>query len=195
MKPEILYASTVSCPHWLNWLGHLQDQPNVSGLEAGTFRGYSSKWMLENIFTHPTARYYSVDTFEGSKEHQGDPTIDWAVLEAGTRAYLAPHPQSVIIKGQSNHVLHKMYMDCQMFDFTYIDAAHDARNVLRDAVLAFDILKVGGVMIFDDYLWAMMADPLDRPKIAIDSFLSCNAKQIEVLGIGTQVGLKKIREN
>ena len=62
------------------------------------------------------------------------------------------------------------------FDLVYIDGSHQAPDVLTDAVLAFQLLKVGGVMIFDDYLWSMdrpgTQDVLMMPKPAIDAFLN-----------------------
>jgi hypothetical protein len=64
--------------------------------------------------------------------------------------------------------------------------------VLCDAVGAFQLLKIGGVMVFDDYTWEDMPDVLDRPKTGIDAFMACFAKQIEILGIGYQVAIKKI---
>jgi hypothetical protein len=33
------------------------------------------------------------------------------------------------------------------------DGSHRARDVLEDAVLSWPLLKVGGIMLFDDYLW------------------------------------------
>lgn len=39
------------------------------------------------------------------------------------------------------------------FDFIYVDGLHLSQDVLYDALLSFDLLKVGGILIFDDYLW------------------------------------------
>ena len=39
------------------------------------------------------------------------------------------------------------------FDFIYIDGWHSAFGALADGVMTWPLLKVGGVMIFDDYLW------------------------------------------
>jgi len=37
------------------------------------------------------------------------------------------------------------------FDFIYIDGDHSSSQVLTDAVLAFRLLRTGGIMAFDDY--------------------------------------------
>ena len=54
------------------------------------------------------------------------------------------------------------------FDLIYIDGSHTAADVLTDAVLAFQLLRVGGVMIFDDYLWSM------EPALSVDP-LNCRS--------------------
>ena len=175
-------------PKWLKWIGHLADKPNIVGMELGTFRGDSAEWMLENIFTHPTAAYYCVDTFEGLVKHR-IAGLGLATMESETRKRLSLFPQVNIIKGYSNAVLRSFD---RRLDFCYVDAAHDSMNVLRDAVLAFDLLKTGGVMIFDDYEWLTMPDLLDNPKPAIDAFLHCYSKHIEVLQPrGWQIAVKK----
>ena len=71
------------------------------------------------------------------------------------------------------------------FDLIYIDGSHTAADVLTDAVLAFQLLRVGGVMIFDDYLWSMepalSVDPLNMPKPAIDAFAMIFMRKMRVL--------------
>ncbi|CAN0034342.1 unnamed protein product [Sphacelaria rigidula] len=37
------------------------------------------------------------------------------------------------------------------FDAVYVDASHNMKDVLGDAILGYRLLKVGGTMIFDDY--------------------------------------------
>jgi len=60
----------------------------------------------------------------------------------------------------------------------YIDGNHEPEYVLEDAVLSFRKLKVGGIMIFDDYCWG---GP-DMTKRGIDGFLSGYHKRITILG-------------
>ena len=71
-------------------------------------------------------------------------------------------------------------------DFVYIDGSHHAHAVLSDLVHAFGLLKTGGLIVCDDYLWtATDADPGDvlaRPKIAIDAFTTIYARKINMPG-------------
>lgn len=173
--------------NWLNWLGYLKGKPNVSGLELGTFQGASAEWALSNIFTDPTSHYTCVDTFEGSIEHHIN-GIDCSKNEAITREKLAKFDNVSIFKSYSNIFL----KDCQdKFDFIYIDAAHDALNVMRDAVLSFELLKPNGTIIFDDYAWKEMPKEIERPKMAIDAFIACYATEITFLGKGWQAAIRK----
>ncbi len=66
-----------------------------------------------------------------------------------------------------------------------MDGSHQAPDVLADAVFAFPLLKVGGLMIFDDYLWSMelpgQQDSFNMPKPAIDAFVNIYQRKVRVL--------------
>lgn len=91
-------------------------------------------------------------------------------------------------KDYSDVALAKLITDTskiRSFDFIYIDGSHQAPDVLADAVLAFRLLRVGGVMAFDDYLWAENLpygkDPIRSPKLAIDAFTNIYTRKLTVL--------------
>jgi predicted O-methyltransferase YrrM len=71
------------------------------------------------------------------------------------------------------------------YDLIYIDGSHTAPDVLLDAVLAFRLLRIGGIMIMDDYLWTMepqrSVDLLNTPKLAIDAFTSIYMRKLRIL--------------
>lgn len=174
--------------NWREWLGHLKDTP-ATGLELGVWLGESAEWMLDNIFTHPNSCYIGVDTFEGSVEHHLA-GIDCSTIYADAQERLARFgKRCTLTKAMSHH-----HGWTTPLDFVYVDAAHDAMNVLRDAVLHFEYLKVGGVMVFDDYAWEVMPLPIDRPQQAIDAFVACYARKLEVIGMGWQLAVKKVAE-
>ena len=93
------------------------------------------------------------------------------------------------VKGPSQHVLRGLPL--QLFDLVYIDASHLAPNVLTDAVLCWELLKDGGMLIFDDYQWKSPAhdrkNPLIEPKIAIDAFLRIFGPHLHVIEKGRQM--------
>lgn len=94
----------------------------------------------------------------------------------------------VIQRGFSNIEVPKFADD--FFDMIYIDGNHEPDYVLEDAVLSFRKLKVGGVMIFDDYGWG---GP-DETQRGIDGFLNGYHKRIKNLGeLNSQVFVVKLK--
>ena len=81
------------------------------------------------------------------------------------------------------------------FDIIFIDASHEANDVILDAVLSWRLLKVEGILIFDDYKWKKIVQKNYRPALAIDSFIEIYKPEIEVLNIGWQFILKKIEKD
>lgn len=193
-KPRTPWAAAIEAghgPNWRKWLGHLVGQP-ANALELGTWRAESAEWFLDEIFTNAASRFWTVDTFEGSAEHKlaGEDTSDHARESVERLARFGPRAN--VFKGYTHEAMLGILRD-ERFDFIYVDAAHDAMNVLRDGVLAFELLEVGGIMVFDDYEWKVMEQEVDRPKLAIDAFLACYARRIEVIGLGWQVAIRKIQ--
>lgn len=175
-------------PNWAKWLAPIRGKADIRGFEIGTFKGESAEWMLDNIFTHPTSKYHCVDPFLGSIEHH-NAGIDCTVLESETKKRLKGYANVQFHKGFSNDVLRTFDRN---FDFAYVDGAHDAMNCLRDAVMSFELLVSGGVMVFDDYEWAVFPNAIDRPKMAVDAFIACYMKEIDVLQrTGWQICVRK----
>ncbi|GLC42910.1 hypothetical protein PLESTB_001813600 [Pleodorina starrii] len=82
---------------------------------------------------------------------------------------------------------------CALFDLVYVDGSHMRADVLTDAVMAWQLLKVGGVLVFDDYLWDQYADnPVCHPAEAVDAFLRVFAHQLHVLSRGYQIMLERV---
>ena len=60
-----------------------------------------------------------------------------------------------------------------------------------DAILAWPLMARGGLVIFDDYLWTDMPDPLDLPKPGIDAFLSAIDGQYRIVLNDYQIAIVK----
>lgn len=193
MVSHIAHTETgrVHGPNWIKWLGNFAGKPDIVGLEIGTFEGNSAEWMLDNIFTDPSSRYHCIDPFTGSIEHKVA-KINTSKLEETARARLARFPNVDIHVGYSQNVLRDLKVKLVS---AYIDGSHTARDTLRDAVLTFDLLEVGGVMIFDDLSWSVFPNELDRPKLGIETFLRTYARQITVIQAeGSQAVIRKKSE-
>ena len=164
-----------SIPNFQQYLGGLKGQ-RVQGLEVGCYEGRSTVWLLENVLTAPGSRLHVVDSFTGNLEHQDSETL-MALLPGLRDRFLhniEPWKDKVILhEGASAWHLRRLYE--QLFDgldFVYVDGSHVAQDVLEDAVLVWPLLKIGGLLIFDDYTWK----PYDNPRLmaatGIDAFQS-----------------------
>ena len=78
------------------------------------------------------------------------------------------------------------------FDIVYIDASHEGRDVIGDAVMSWKLLKPGGIMIFDDYVWDKLKPAYFTPKPAIDAFLYLFKPELKVLQKLRQVIVEKL---
>jgi hypothetical protein len=77
------------------------------------------------------------------------------------------------------------------FDFIYVDGSHEAPEVLSDAVLAYRLLRVGGLIGFDDYGWRRFPDVNDNPKAAVDAFANVYWERVGLVSGGYQQFFKK----
>ena len=48
--------------------------------------------------------------------------------------------------------MRKLFKQNKSFDFIYIDGSHNGEDILSDAIEAFKILKIDGLIFFDDFL-------------------------------------------
>ena len=63
--------------------------------------------------------------------------------------------------------------------------------MLTDAVLSFQLLKPGGLLVFDDYRFILEDRPEERPAVAIDAFLTVFTPRCEVLHRELQLVVRK----
>ncbi|MDT6993900.1 class I SAM-dependent methyltransferase [Burkholderia cenocepacia] len=166
-----------SIPSWNEALAPFKGGENLRFLEIGSFEGRSSCWLLENVLTSDSSVLHCVDPWVGPiYERFIDSVSPWK-------------DKVVMHRGKSEDMLP---LTPGPFDLVYIDGLHMGFNVLQDAVLTWNKLKVGGLMIFDDYLWEHQG--LDRtlvPKDAVDGFLSVIHGRYELLHLGYQVIIRK----
>lgn len=190
-------------PDWKNHLKELKGKPDIHALEIGSYEGFSAIWQIENILTHPTSTITCIDIFDEKViEERFDLNI-----EATGAVYKVKK-----IKGSSEKMLRGLSLE--KYDYVYIDACHLAKWVLSDAVLSWDLIKPGGLIIFDDYgflpdrpieykptslsffdeyLWKRKARKTS-PEPAIDAFLNIYKPYLEVVFKGWQVVVRKKHE-
>ncbi len=141
-----------------------------TALEIGSYEGRSAEWLLDNI---PGLYLTCMDTWDNTGVSAGlDSTGAEKIFDfkVGNRVRK--------LKGQSGDLLRALNMS---YDLIYIDGNHIASCVLEDLVLSFGILKQGGIIICDDYTGGWGQNPLEFPKLAIDSFVNCYWDKLDLL--------------
>lgn len=159
-------------------------------LEIGSYEGRSTSYLIERCAGFGPLQIHCIDTWQGSVdlssekmsgvEQRFDRNVATAISKSGAEVEFRK------IRQRSEIALAGLITErADPFDLIYVDGSHTAADVLTDAVLAFQLLRVGGIVIFDDYLWAMepplAADPLNTPKFAIDAFTTAFARKVRVL--------------
>jgi predicted O-methyltransferase YrrM len=185
-------------PVWTQILDKYKGQPGVRALEIGSYEGRSTVWLLENVLTHDTARIDCIDTFEGSVEHERM-GLDLANLLNRFLSNTEPYTKKIrCFRGRSQDVLRLADFgpyEIESYDFIYIDGSHKAADVLADAVLSFPLLKVGGLMIFDDYAWnGGGPTEFDNPMLGVNSFYYAYQNQLKAVHLSYQAVFQRLAE-
>ena len=198
--------------NWERWLDGYRDRPGLRFLEIGSFEGRSTVWLLQNVLTQPDSRIDCIDLFRPDPL-QGD-------YHQRFRANVAPWKERVgEYAGPSAEQLARVRGP---YDMIYVDGWHTAFGALADGVQAWPLLKVGGLMIFDDYLWmppayyeaskpnklvrefwralgkrwqdrAIARIAAQTPKLGIDGLLRTLEGQYELVERGYQLAIRKTR--
>ncbi len=173
---------TPKIPIWEKFIGELRGRPDIHYLEIGVHEGSSFFWVLDNILTHPTSRAVAIDPF--------------------LRRYADQFRENLAASGSASRVtllqgageLQARKLPDSSFDLIYIDGGHAAKTVFAQAAICWQLLKTGGVLIFDDYHWRKDKWPLDlRPEMVIDTFLTAYSQELELLNRERNVFVRKAK--
>ena len=126
-------------------------------LEIGSYEGMSACWLLANGLEE--GGYLTcIDPFFNDMR----PVFDKNIREATRLNQVVSTMQMTSYQGLAKLIGMEM-----AYDFIYIDGVHSPDGALSDACMSWGLLKKGGVMLFDDYLY-----PEEPTKIGIDAFLN-----------------------
>ncbi len=172
-------------------------------LEVGSFEGAATTYLIQKCGNKNDLEMHCVDTWDGGEEHD---YVDMKLVEGlfdsnieYAKTMVSKNVNLIKYKDTSSNILPKLIAEghAGTFDFIYIDGSHQAPDVLLDAVLGFKLLKVGGVMVFDDYTWRndKTNDITHIPKPAIDAFTSLYwHKLLPLRAVISQIYIKKTKD-
>jgi tetratricopeptide (TPR) repeat protein len=167
---------TVNILQWEKALSTFANCPEIQGLEIGSFQGMSACWLLDHILTHATAKITCIDL--GFK-----PEFDLNIAKTGVAEKVTK------LEGYSQEILSTLTPNT--YNFVYIDGCHLASVVLQDALLSWNLLKPGGIMIFDDYEYRDPDHPEEDTGKGIDQFIKTISEPIKILHQGYQLMIQK----
>ena len=185
---------------WFNWaprvweqlIPHLPERKNF--LEIGSFEGRSAVWTVQHMM-EDGGEIVCIDTWEGGAEHVND---EMSGAEDRFKHNINLIMKNFVdrtvqpIKSTSVEALGDLIAQRKEFDFIYIDGSHIAKDVLTDACMSWPLLKDKGFMVFDDYMWRPPGfTQLQRPKIAVDTFINMFEDELIVTHVGYQLIVRK----
>lgn len=188
---------SANLPVWQGWFQqHIREAP-LRALEIGSWQGGSACWLLDSVIGPRGGSLTCIDPFSGSSEHSGflpglllqlgtslEGLFDDNILKTGRREKVDKRV------GYSQDLLPGLH-DSGKFDFIYIDGAHEAKFVIQDAILCWQLLSPEGYLAFDDLPFTFADRPEQNTVRAIDFFLSVFADDLEVLDRSRQLLLRR----
>lgn len=177
-----------------NWVSYInideyKDRP-INYLEIGTFYGANLLSVAHSYGLHSDSKLYCIDPWEDYNDYPEYKNKQESIYDTFIKNIETSGIKDKIIinRGYSNEKI-SLFKD-DFFDIIYIDGNHEPEYVLEDAVLSFRKLKIGGIMIFDDFNeWGGK----DGTIKGINGFLSGYHKKISILGDSEgQLFIKKI---
>lgn len=187
---------TTNIPYWLSVFEQFDfnKKENLKALEIGSWEGLSSHFFLSTL---QGATLTCVDTWAGADEHKsGDAATSQvlskieSVFDRNLNAY-----QSRLKKYKgTSYAYFNDHSFRNEFDFIYVDGSHHVDDVIIDAIRCFQMLKVGGVMVFDDYFWKYYPNPIDNPASAVNCFLRLKKGAYRIQRLYYQMIIEKIKD-
>ena len=154
-------------------------------LEIGSFEGMSSFFILSYW---KNANVTCIDTWETSKDDSQILDFNFEDVEKKFDKNLKDFSLRKI--KSTSEMAFKQLKERESFDYIYIDGSHNGIDIYNDALESFNILKVGGIIIFDD-ITNIYQDIEFQPHDAFEKFYSVYKRKFKILYLKNIAVIKK----
>ena len=144
-------------------------------LEVGCYEGLSSFYVLSE---YKFVNAFFLDIWDMPNPNSKTLSTNFDLIEKAFDQNLSGFNFKKI-KNDSVISMRKLLKENVHFDFIYIDGSHNGEDILSDAIEAFKILKVNGLMFFDDFL-QHDDNRILQSYVGIDKFLSLYSDYLKI---------------
>ena len=144
-------------------------------LEVGCYEGLSSFYVLSE---YKSVNAFFLDIWDMPNPNSKTLSHNFGLVEKAFDQNLSGFNFKKI-KNDSVISMRKLLKENIHFDFIYIDGSHNGEDILSDAIEAFKILKVNGLMFFDDFL-QHDDNRILQSYVGIDKFLSLYSDYLKI---------------
>ena len=144
-------------------------------LEVGCYEGLSSFYVLSE---YKSVNAFFLDIWDMPNPNSKTLSHNFGLIEKAFDQNLSGFDFKKM-KNDSVISMRKLLKENVHFDFIYIDGSHNGEDILSDAIEAFKILKVNGLMFFDDFL-QHDDNRILQSYVGIDKFLSLYSDYLEI---------------
>ena len=167
-------------------------------LEVGTYSGTSIIGMLQYL---PNASATVIDTWKDYIENSDDKPLQCFSNMIANKCetvfknnikIAGMENRIIALKGESHIRLLELIVKKRVFDFYYIDGSHKCLDCYTDCLLGWEVLKVGGIMGIDDYLYFISkSNVLDNCFDGVNHFLEKIKGEFEMILSGYRLFIRK----
>ena len=144
-------------------------------LEVGCYEGLSSFYVLSE---YKSVNAFFLDIWDMPNPNSKTLSHNFGLIEKAFDQNLSGFDFKKM-KNDSVISMRKLLKEDIHFDFIYIDGSHNGEDILSDAIEAFKILKVNGLMFFDDFL-QHDDNRILQSYVGIDKFLSLYSDYLKI---------------
>jgi predicted O-methyltransferase YrrM len=187
--PKYEFTSDWFSRHKVLWDSLMGELKPKKILEIGAFEGKTTTYLIETCGEWNDLEIFCVDIWDDEVLKHSDIQKEKMVLvkerfyknialaSKNCKNAVKVHPiQESSLRGLSQIAAQGI----KDFDLVYVDGSHIASTVFFDAAMAFQLCRIGGAIIFDDYREDKYM-PWIYPKIAIDAWANVHENKIQLV--------------